>query len=261
MALIVVTHAEKPELWDRMPERFAGIVPEYNLHGDVNDGYWDRLFEDFADYQFVLYDDEREVVAGAGRSLPRTWDGTAADLGPGLDDSIARAFADRAADRPAGALVALGIEVAEDYQRRGFSSVLLDGMRQVARRAGLETVLVPVRPTWKDRYPLVPIERYATWRRADGAPFDPWIRTQVKAGGAIAGASERSSRITGTVAEWERWTGIDYPEDGDYVFPSGLATLRIEREQDLGSYWEPAVWITHPVTSEAAAEAAAGASA
>ncbi|MFE4518818.1 N-acetyltransferase, partial [Kitasatospora sp. NPDC056783] len=138
MALVVVTHAERPELWDKMPERFAGIVPEYNLHGDVNDDFWDRLFEDFPEYQFVLYDDEREAVAGAGRSLPRTWDGTAADLGPGLDDSIARAFADRDAGRPAGALVALGIEVAEDYQRRGFSGLLLGGMHQVARQAGLD---------------------------------------------------------------------------------------------------------------------------
>ncbi|MGW7580151.1 GNAT family N-acetyltransferase [Kitasatospora sp. NPDC054768] len=250
MALVVVTHAERPELWDRMPERFAGIVPEYNLHGDVNDAYWNRLFEEFPDYQFVLYDDVREVVAGAGRSLPRTWDGTAADLGPGLDDSIARAFADRAAGRTAGALCALGIEVAEDYQRKGFSTVLLDAMRQVARRAAVETVLVPVRPTWKDRYPLVPIERYAGWRRADGAPLDPWIRTQVGAGGTIAGASEQSSRITGTVAEWERWTGLAFPEDGDYVFPGGLSTLRIERARDLGSYWEPGVWITHPVAAE-----------
>ncbi|MER7701967.1 N-acetyltransferase [Kitasatospora sp. NPDC097605] len=251
MTLVVVTHAEKPELWDRMPERFAGIVPEYNLHGDVNDGYWDRLFADFPEYQFVLYDDVREEVAGAGRSLPRSWDGTAEDLGPGLDDSIARAFADREAGRPLGGLCALGIEVAEDYQRQGFSGLLLGAMREVARRAGLETVLVPVRPTWKDRYPLVPTERYAAWRRADGAPFDPWIRTQVRAGGTIAGASERSSRITGTVAEWERWTGLAYPEDGDYVFPQGLATLRIEHARDLGSYWEPAVWITHPVTPEA----------
>ena len=28
--------------------------------------------------------------------------------------------------------------------------------------------MAPVRPTWKERYPLVPIERYAAWRRPDG---------------------------------------------------------------------------------------------
>ncbi|MFJ4683978.1 N-acetyltransferase [Streptomyces sp. NPDC091377] len=249
MALTVLTYAERPELWDRMPERFAGVIPEYNLHGDINDTYWDRLFKDFPEYQFVLYDDEKEVVTGAGRSLPRTWDGTAADLGPGLDDSIDRAFTDATEGRTPGALVALGIEVTEDHQRRGLSALLLGGMREVARRAGLGTVLVPVRPTWKDRYPLVPIERYATWTRPDGLPFDPWIRTQVGAGGAIAGASERSSRITGTVAEWESWTDMAFPEDGAYVFPGGLSLLTVDRGRDRGSYWEPAVWITHPSTT------------
>ncbi|MCX5112718.1 GNAT family N-acetyltransferase [Streptomyces sp. NBC_00378] len=247
MTLVVVRHAERPELWDRIPERFAGVVPEYNLHGDINGDYWNRLFEDFPEFQFVLYDDEQDVIVGAGRSLPRSWDGTAADLGPGLDDSIARAFADRDAGRAPGALCALGIEVAEDHQGRGLSKVLLDAMSDTARRAGLGTVLVPVRPTWKERYPLVPIERYAAWTRDDGAPFDPWIRTQVGAGGTVAAASDRSSRITGTVAEWESWTGLAFPEDGQYVFPGGLAPLDVDRARDLGAYWEPGVWITHRV--------------
>ncbi len=52
-------------------------------------------------------------------------------------------------------------------------------------------------------------------------------------------------RITGSVAEWESWTGLDYPESGEYRFPSGLATLQVDREADLGSYWEPNVWIVH----------------
>lgn len=119
MALALVRHSERPELWDRIPERFAGVVPEYNLHGDINGDYWNRLFDDFPEFQFVLYDDEHDTIVGAGRSLPRTWDGTAADLGPGLDDSIARAFADRDAGRAPDALCALGIEVAEDHQGRG----------------------------------------------------------------------------------------------------------------------------------------------
>ncbi|MFF1360149.1 GNAT family N-acetyltransferase [Streptomyces sp. NPDC058297] len=253
MALTVVRHSERPELWDRIPEQFAGIVPEYNLHGDINGDYWNRLFDDFPAYQFLLYDDEHDEIAGTGRSLPRSWDGTAQGLGPGLDDSIARAFADHDAGRAPGALCALGIEVAASHQGRGLSKVLLDQMARTARSAGLGTVLVPVRPTWKDRYPLVPIERYAAWTRDDGAPFDPWIRTQVAAGGTVAAASERSSRITGTVGEWESWTGMAFPDDGEYVFPGGLAPLVVDRAGDLGAYWEPGVWITHPVTGRAAA--------
>lgn len=46
-----------------------------------------------------------------------------------------------------------------------------------ARAAGLASVIAPVRPTWKERCPLIPIERYVEWRRDDGSHFDPWIRT------------------------------------------------------------------------------------
>lgn len=53
--------------------------------------------------------------------------------------------------------------------------------------------------------------------------------------------------IDGTVAEWEQWTGTRLPGDGSYTFPSGLAPLHIDHSQDLGSYWEPNVWIMHPL--------------
>ena len=55
----------------------------------------------------------------------------------------------------------------------------------------------------------------------------------------------QSLRITGTVAEWEEWTQMPFPESGDYVFPGGLATLEIDRERDAGRYWEPNVWMVH----------------
>ncbi|MGG7569555.1 GNAT family N-acetyltransferase [Streptomyces sirii] len=252
MTPVVVRHSERPELWDRAPEQFAGVVPEYNLHGDINGGYWRRLFQDFPTYQFVLYDDAHDEILGHGRSLPRSWDGTAQGLGSGLDDSITRAFADHDAGRSPDALCALGIEVAAAHQGKGLSRVLLDHMAVTARSAGLGTVLVPVRPTWKERYPLTPIGRYAAWKRGDGSPFDPWIRTQVRAGGGVAAASERSSRITGTVGEWESWTGMAFPDDGEYVFPGGLAPLSIDRTRDRGTYWEPAVWITHRTGGSAA---------
>ena len=36
-----------------------------------------------------------------------------------------------------------------------------------------------------------------------------------------------------------------FPESGDYWFPDGLATVQIDREADLGTYWEPNVWMRH----------------
>jgi hypothetical protein len=121
-------------------------------------------------------------------------------------------------------------------------------MVAIARRHGLEALIAPVRPSLKERYPLVPVERYAGWRREDGLPFDPWIRVHERAGGTILKPEPRSLRITGTVAEWEEWTEMQFPESGEYVFPGGLSTVEIDREADAGRYWEPNVWMRHAVS-------------
>jgi hypothetical protein len=120
-------------------------------------------------------------------------------------------------------------------------------MRDIAERNGLESLIAPVRPNWKERYPLAPIERYAAWRRDDGLLFDPWLRVHERLGATILKTEPHSLRITGTVAEWEEWVGLAFPESGDYVFPQGLATLQIDRDEDVGRYWEPNVWMKHAV--------------
>jgi hypothetical protein len=43
----------------------------------------------------------------------------------------------------------------------------------------------------------------------------------------------------------EDWTSLAFPENGDYVFPEGLATVHIDHDADLGTYWEPNVWVRH----------------
>ena len=107
------------------------------------------------------------------------------------------------------------------------------------------TGIAPVRPSWKDRYPLVPIERYAAWVRQDGLPFDPWLRVHARLGGRVLRCEPRSMQVTASVRDWEAWTGMTFPEDGDYVFPGGLALLNISGGS--GSYWEPNVWVQHDI--------------
>jgi hypothetical protein len=120
-------------------------------------------------------------------------------------------------------------------------------MRSLAADRELPDLIAPLRPTWKERYPLTPIERYASWARRDGLPFDPWIRLHVRLGAEIVRPDPQSLRITGTVADWEEWTGLPFPESGAYVFPHGLAPLDVDRERDRGEYWEPNVWVHHRV--------------
>ena len=93
--------------------------------------------------------------------------------------------------------------------------------------------------------PLIPIDRYAAWRRADGLLFDPWMRVHERLGATVLKPEPRSLRITGTVAEWEEWTSMSFPESGEYWFPRALATLAVDRGSDHAEYWEPNVWMEH----------------
>ena len=235
------TAAERPDLNARGDAAMEDSLPEYNRHGDVLNLYWGRLTQDRPDYQFHLVGPRNEILVRA-RSIPIHWNGTIADLPAGIDGAIARGF-----DEPdANVLCALVIMVRTDLQGSGLSKLAVEAMGELARRHGLESLIAPVRPNWKERYPLVAIERYAAWRRADGLFFDPWMRVHERLGATVLKPEPQSMRITGSVAEWEEWTGSIFPETGEYWFPKGLSTLAVDREADLGSYWEPNVWMQHP---------------
>jgi hypothetical protein len=51
--------------------------------------------------------------------------------------------------------------------------------------------------------------------------------------------------ITGTVTEWEQWTGMAFPESGRYVVPDALDLVDISREKDRGTYAETNLWMSH----------------
>jgi hypothetical protein len=121
--------------------------------------------------------------------------------------------------------------------------LIIESMSAVARRAGLHPLVAPVRPNWKDRYPVTPIDRYAYWVRSDGLPLDPWLRVHVRLGGTILRTETSSLRIEAPVTDWEQWTEMTFPEDGEYVFPRGLAPLRVR--DGVGLYFEPNIWVVH----------------
>jgi hypothetical protein len=75
----LIRYSEQPELWANSLEITHEVWPEYNQHGDVMNAYWSRLFDEFPDYQFVLYEDE---VLGEGHTIPCRWDGTPDAKGP-----------------------------------------------------------------------------------------------------------------------------------------------------------------------------------
>ncbi len=249
MGIDVIRYSEQPELWDQLDGLAEEVWPEYNLHGDGLNAYWGRLYDEFASWQFTLYDNDEGAALAEGHTIPVHWDGTDTGLGPGIDAAIAAGFSLRAAGGTADTLCALAAEIPPRNRRRGLSAVLLKAMAGLAREAGMEHLIAPVRPNLKERYPTIPIERYVRWTRTDGSAFDPWMRVHLDLGARLGPTLPDSMTITGTVAEWESWTELAFPETGDYVFPQGLATVRIDRERDRGEYYEPNVWLIHKITA------------
>jgi hypothetical protein len=239
------TWAERPDLAERGPAS-EDVWPEYNLHGDILGEWWAPLLEELPEFQFALYDEAADAVLAEGHTGPLAWNGDDAALPDGIDAAIASVVEGRRAGRPTDTLCALAAEVAPGARRGGLAGELLHGMRELAGRAGLRRLIAPVRPSWKERYPLAPIERYVTWRRADGQLLDPWMRLHERLGARVATPLPRSMLISGSVEDWERWTGLPLPESGEYVFPHGLAPLAVDRGAGICTYWEPNVWMVHP---------------
>jgi hypothetical protein len=242
--LVVFTADARPDLWGEAEIAFRDIWPEYNHHGDVSGQYFGALIPRHAHLQVLVCNADTERIVARGRTIPFTWDGTLADLPAGIDALGLRALEEPG---PPTALSALAAEVAADQQGRGISSLVVGAMADVARSAGLESLVAPVRPSWKDRHPLIPIEEYATWVREDGLPFDPWMRVHVRRGAITLRPEPRSLQITGSAAEWESWTRMEFPADGQYVFPGGLAPLTVR--DGVGQYWEPNIWMLHRINS------------
>jgi GNAT superfamily N-acetyltransferase len=240
----LVTLAERPDLDGAITAHNGGAWPRFMLEDPVADRLWHHLHEELAGFQLVLLGPDGGIVA-SGNCAPLAWDGTDGGLPRGWDDQFERSVADVTAGRALDTLGALQIVVAPGRQGGGLSALMVGAFRRLARLLGHRALLACVRPTLKDRYPLTPIERYAAWVRADGLPFDPWMRVHVRLGARIVRGVPDSMRIEGSVADWEAWTGMAFPESGAYVVPRAADVVTIDREADRGVYLDPNVWLVH----------------
>ncbi len=229
---------------DVLEELFAGAFPEF-ITADVEaKKYIGRVREWFTDLNIMLVDDH-DVPVATGWGVPIRWNGELAGLPTGYTDTTRQAVQGREHGSTPDTFVICGGIVSRRRTGQGLAGELIKALCDLAPQAGCTRVIAPVRPILKPAYPLTPIDTFARWTREDGAPLDPWLRTHWRLGGKIIATAPSSQIMTGTVSEWERWTGMVFPSTGDYVIPAGLSPLHIDREADCGRYVEPNVWVRH----------------
>jgi GNAT superfamily N-acetyltransferase len=241
--LQIVITSERHDLDEQASEAFRPGWPEFIFHDPVNSEYIGRVETCFPQYDLLLLDDGQVVAGGWG--VPMRWDGTVSTLPDGYDGALISAVTGHENAVPADTLCIMAAAVRQDRQGAGLAGKILAALRERATAAGLVRVIAPVRPALKSRYPLTPMGNFARWTRADGAHIDPWIRTHQRLGATILAPAPRSMVITGTVADWEGWAQMAFPETGQYVVPDALDLVSVNREEDQGTYAETNLWMQH----------------
>lgn len=223
--------------------------PEFMQHDELVSKYWLRLYDEFIDFQFAFFKDEE--LSGVGNTIPLNWNRQQNDLpDTGLDWAVQKANDDFIKGLKPNILIAVQILINPDFRGGGLSYKMLDIMKDIAAEKGMEYIALPVRPTLKNKYPLIPTDKYIQWKDKEGFPFDPWIRVHIKAGGKIVKSCNRSMDIRGTITEWEKWTNMSFQSSGDYVIDGALCPVKIDLTKDIGIYLEPNVWIVHEITGK-----------
>jgi hypothetical protein len=237
---VVTAHA------NGIPEElpFGPGWPKFIFKDQVARSLMPSVREWFGEFDVLLLGADDEIAAG-GWGVPLAWSGRIPELPAGWDGALEAAVAGRRDGVEPDTLCAMATEVVAGARGRGASSEVLMALRAAAAANGFERMIAPARPVLKHRYPLVDIERYAGWTDARGMPFDPWLRIHAALGARILASVEEGMRILAPVAEWEEMTGMRFPESGEYVVPEALTTVLIDRERDVGTYVEPAVWVQH----------------
>jgi hypothetical protein len=246
--LITVTLAERPDLAGAIPAVLASRWPAYMLGGTPAHGVdLTVLAAQAPAHQLILLDGED--VIGVGLSVPLHWDGTPEGLPAGWDGAVRAGAALLATGAAPTAVCALSITIVPAAAGRGLAPGMIEAFKNAGAAVGARALIGPVRPVRKPRYPLTPLDEYARWRTPDGEVFDPWLRLHLGLGARQLTIADPSMTVTGTVAQWQEWTGLALPATGRYVIPGGLSPLEVDIEADLGVYREANVWVAHPIRS------------
>lgn len=243
----VLSHAQQPELLERFEQMESDAFPEFMLHDPIWNEHWPLVLAEFADLQLYLLDEATGELAGVFNSVPVAWDGTTQDLPHSEHEVLARSLRHRRESRATTTLCGIQVAVAGSHGGKGVAVRALEEGQRLCRDHGLSHLIAPIRPTLKHRYPTIPFEEYIDWKRPDGTAFDPWIRTQVAGGAQRLGVCREPMRFSGSVSDWQRWTGLALPASGHYVIDGALDLLHVDVDADRCWMEEPNVWYGYTV--------------
>ncbi|EJD6411131.1 MULTISPECIES: transferase [Providencia] len=242
------SYAQRPDLIEECELFLDKLWPQFMSQSSVCDEYWNRLDEEPNSYfQFIatVNENEEERVIGIIRSVPFLWPyGDFSKLAEmGWDAIFNFAMENQQGGEPY--ISALSVTVDPQYRGCQIPALLINALKHAAKEYAAKAVIVPVRPTLKHCYPLQDFEAYCGWQNERGEPFDPWIRTHWRLGATVLQPVHRSMVIIGSIADWQSWTGMYFPQSGQYIVPNALVPVTADIQRQQVEYIEPNLWMLH----------------
>lgn len=234
------TLSEKSHLRGALDDINKEAWPAFMLNWECKE--WAHLYSTFADYQILLLTDDDDIMA-YGHTIPIYWDESLELIPDDLATIIKRAVRTHNHNKKPNLLVALAAVVSDNHKGKGLSYEVVKAMKDMALAHDILDVMIPVRPTLKSKYPLIPLKQYTLWENDEKTSFDPWLRVHRKLGGKVLKTAEKSITITGCISQWESWTNTRIPGSGEYVFEGTLNSVLIDTKKDIGIYNDPCVWM------------------
>ena len=216
--------------------------PEFMAHTDLRP-LWEAIYREFPEYQLMLSDGETGRHVAHGNLVPFSWGGMLDALPASATELVAIAIEQKHGGIRPTALSALQVIIDPAQQGQGLSKRMLLEMAGLASARGYRDLFAPIRPNWKERYPLISLANYVTWNRDDGLPRDPWQRVHTRLGAVPAGIAPRWLTTTASVDDWAHWTGLAFPGSGPYSVPGALSPVNIDVDKGTGTYTEPHLWM------------------
>ena len=232
------------DLIEQYKNAIQNAFPNVILSSKVIAEYWDRVESYFPEYQIFLIEDSR--LLGFINAIPLYWDSPMKELpDEGWDWMLKKGVTDYERSREPNTLGGLQIIVTKENLGKGYSKTLISAAKRIVKELGFEHFIIPIRPTFKSRYPKMAMDEYINLKDGEKI-YDPWIRTHLKGGAEIINVCTKAMYIDGNVKFWEGLLHSKIEKSGAYIVEGALSPVNINIETNHGTYYEDNIWISYP---------------
>lgn len=232
------------EMLHQYRKAVAAAFPPIIQNSAIILNHWSKVEAYFPHLQLFIFNPFDELI-GFANTVAIHWDDAYENLpSEGWDWMVEKAIEDHENGLKPNCLGGLQIIIPKAHLGKGNSKIILKALKKMKVEAGLEKFIIPIRPTWKWKFPEMPMSEYVGYK-PENKIYDPWIRTHLKAGAELINICESSMKISGDIPFWERMTKHKIEQSGEYLVPGALSKAFIDVPKNYGEYREANIWIKY----------------